>query len=264
MSDPTQRIDAVLPAGGRVSGEFAQAAGAEVKALIEFGGISVLERTIKALCGIGGIGRIVVVGPESTHAPSHTAGANAALLERDSGSANILYGIEWLQTQPNAGERVVVVTTDMPFLTSQSIERFLAACPHDRDICVPVVERTPFEAVYPNLIRTDTRLADGWFRLGGLFLLRPAAILNNRQHFESAFAARKSNLAMAKMIGIRTALRYLTRRLSSEDIAACAGEILRCKGSVIKDMPPEIGFDIDLLEEYAYAARRFSERGEEG
>jgi molybdopterin-guanine dinucleotide biosynthesis protein A len=254
-------IDALLPAGGRVSGEFAQRAGAEIKALIRFNGASILERTIFALKGVEGIGRIVVVGPEAVRTHGLEAGATAALNESDSGSANVLLGLEWLQAQKDRIGRVLVVTTDMPFLTSEGISAFLRVCPHDKDICVPVVERIPFERVYPGLVRTDTRLADGWFRLGGLYLLDPATLLRNRVYLDEVHAARKSNLKMARMAGMSTILRYITRQLTTHDIVSKACEILHCTGAVVTDTSPEIGFDIDLLEEYVYALNRFNAGG---
>ena len=46
-------IDVILPAGGRISGEFAAETGVGVKALIEIGGRTVLQRTIDALRATG-------------------------------------------------------------------------------------------------------------------------------------------------------------------------------------------------------------------
>ncbi len=258
-------IDAVLPAGGRVNAEFASAAGNDIKALIQIGGSSILERTIRALRASKCIGRIVVVGPDQVKAISTNAGGDSVLAEHATGSANIMAGIEWLAAQENPAARVIVVTTDMPFITPTSVEQYLRLCPSNCDICVPVVEREPFEKIYPELIRTDSRLADGWFRLGGMFLLNPQTMIRGRSHFEQVFAARKSNLKLAKLIGLPTALRYVTRRLSSEHIVQRASQILNCTGAVVKgaEVPTEIGFDIDLLEEYQYARNRFGEMVDE-
>ncbi len=256
-----QKVDALLPAGGRVAGEFEQRAGEAIKALITFNGTSILESTIRALAAVESIGKIVVVGPPPTHFIAIESGATVTLDEVETGSANILRGMEWLQSHPDSANRVLVVTTDMPFLTTAAVSEFLNACPKHKDICVPVVERTAFERVYPGLIRTDSHLADGWFRLGGLFLLDPATLLRNRAHLEQVFAARKSNIKMARMVGLSTILCYLTRRLTSDDIVRRAGKILHCTGAVVKNAAPEIGFDIDLVDEYVYALSRFTSNG---
>ena len=57
-------MDAILPAGGRIEGEFARVAGTEIKALIRFQNESLLQRAIETLKSTEGIHRIVVIGPE--------------------------------------------------------------------------------------------------------------------------------------------------------------------------------------------------------
>ncbi len=253
------RIDAVLPAGGRVNAEFAKIAGAEIKALIRFKDRSILATTVEAIRGAC-VGRIVIIGPEEIQADFEGLPVDKWLEEGSTGSENVFRGLKWLVDQPDAAPRAVIVTTDMPFLTAEAVSNTLAACPADKDICVPLVERTPFEEVFPGLIRTDSRLADGWFRLGGIFPVRPSAILASQSHVDAVFEARKSNLKLARLIGLSTALRYVTRTLTTEHILSRVSEILGCSGAVVKDAPVEVGFDIDLLEEYQYALRQFESR----
>ena len=138
MTSQPELVDAVLPAGGRLNSEFATTAGNENKALIEFGGSSILERTIRSLRSSSHIGRIVVVGPDQVKEISLIAGANIVLADQATGSANIMSGIEWLASQPNPASKVIVVTTDMPFISTTSVNQFLRLCPANCDICVPV------------------------------------------------------------------------------------------------------------------------------
>ena len=252
---PLMRVDAVLPAGGRLKAPFTQAPGVVIKALLPMEGQTLLGRTVQALRGTEGVGRIVTVGPEAAQAEALNAGADGALGEGETGPDNIFCGLEWLQAQENPAERVLIVTTDAPFLTPEAVTQFLAACPEMADLCIPIVERGPFEARYPGLIRTDTPLQDGWFRLGCLYLINPQTLLRIRPHLEGMFAARKSNFQMARLIGIPFLLRYLFRRLSVEDIVARAGELLQCRGVAVRDVPPELAFDVDLAEEYEYACK---------
>jgi len=246
-------IDAVLPAGGRLSGAFAQTAGVEVKALIRFEDRTMLHRTLDTLRATGRIGRIAVIGPEETRAEARAHGADGLLPEGATGPDNIFRGLQWLQGQEHPTRRVLIVTTDMPFLTPEAITTYLDACPAHADICVPISERREFEARFPGCIRTDTPLRDGKFRLGGLFLLEAESLLRVRPHLEQMFAARKSDLQMARLIGLRTAVKFLARRLTVDDIVARASEILRCRGAAVREIAPELAFDIDLPEEYAYA-----------
>ena len=251
-------VDAVLPAGGRIQGEYAHVAGCTIKAMVTFGGETILTHTIRALKSLPQPGRVVVIGPEETLAEARACGADAALLEGSTGPENIFKGLDWLQSGHMPAAKALIVTTDMPFITADSIHDFLGLCPSEADICVPLVRREPFEQVYPGLIRTDSRLADGYFRLGGAFLVDAAAMKAGRAHFESVFAARKSNLKMAQLIGLATALKYAAGRLSTTDIVQKASSILHCRGAVVHNVDPVLGFDIDLLEEYKYAISHVS------
>lgn len=55
------KLDVILPAGGRISGEFASEAGVEVKALIEINGCTVLEHTIDVLRATQRVERLILV-----------------------------------------------------------------------------------------------------------------------------------------------------------------------------------------------------------
>jgi hypothetical protein len=70
------------------------------------------------------------------------------------------------------------------------------------------------------------------------------------------FAARKSRLAMARLLGAALTLRYLTGRLSIEVLEAYASRALGVAARAIRHAAPELGFDADLVEEYEYACAR--------
>ena len=252
------KIDVILPAGGRIEGSFAAESGTPIKALLEVGGQSILERTISALHATGRIGKIVVIG--STELGSHpaTALADIVLPEAESGPANIFNGLEWLkQHQPGdqsqRSARVLILTTDLPFLTPEIITNFLDICPEEADVCVPIIEKTEFEACFPDAPNFYVPLRDGHWTLGCAFLLDPQYILRNRTPIEQVFEARKSQFKMAKLLGPLFILRLLTRRLTVEHISVQCEQILGCKGAVVLGGAPELAYDIDLPEEYRYA-----------
>ena len=248
---PTQEMcDVVLPAGGRILGEFAQQAGTEIKALIRFEEETILRRTIEALRASGCIRRIAVIGPEEVLKEARESRADLMLSEGKTGPDNIYRGLDGLL---NVTSHLLIVTGDMPFLTPASVRDFLTLCPDAAEICIPIVERTEFESRYPEFIRTDTPLHDGHFRLGGIFRVESDTLRRVRPHLEQMFAARKNNFQMAQLIGIPFIVRYLFRRLTVDQIVARAGEILQCSGAAVRHVPPELAFDIDLPEELAYA-----------
>ena len=250
------KVDAILPAAGRISGDFAVEAGAEIKALIPLCGRNLLERTVATLRATGRVGRIVIIGPRELTAHPAARAADAALPEVGSGPANILRGMEWLY-EANGGrhaEQVLILTTDLAFLTSQAITSFLDACPGGLDACLPLIRREEFEARFPGLVIEYVRLRDGEWTMGCVFLVNPAAIARNRAMIERAFAARKSQIRMVRLLGPVFIARFLTRRLAIPHIEERCLKLLGCTGAGIRGCAPELALDIDRPEDYRYAA----------
>lgn len=251
-------IDVLLPAGGRISGEFAEEAGVDVKALISIDGRTVLERTLDAVRATGFVRRAIVIGPcEIADHPCASA-ADAVLPEGgDSGPANILKGIEWLhETDGRCADRVLILTTDLPFLTPDAIAAFVDSCPSDVDLCAPLVSRSAFEDRFPGSDNEYVKLADGSWTMGCGFLVNPEAIQANRGHIEGVFAARKSQIGMARLLGLGFIVRFLMGRLTIAHIEQRCTQMLGCSGKAIAKSPPELAFDMDQVGEYRYAALR--------
>lgn len=255
----SETVNVVLPAGGRIEPDFARQAGTEIKALIRLNGKTILRRTLEALQATGRVGKTVVIGPEAALDEARKAGATGTLAEGATGPENIFRGMEWLAQQGSAADRLLVVTTDLPFLTSEVIQHFLDTCPPQADIAVPIIPRRMFEARFPGSVNTFTRLREGEITPGCVFLVNPQTLLRHRAHIESVFAARKNELAMARLIGLPFLLRYLTGQLAVSHIEQRCRQILGCVGAAVHNAPPELAFDIDLPVEYAYALARMTD-----
>ena len=249
-------VDVILPAGGRISGEFAAETGVGVKALIEIGGRTVLQRTLDALRATGRVRRAIVIGPDEIREHPCSRSADAVLPEGgDSGPANILRGIEWLrETDGSRADRVLIVTTDLPFLTPHAISGFIDSCRSDVDLCAALVSRKAFEERFPGSENQYVPLADGEWTLGCGFLVNPEAIVANRDHIERVFAARKSQIGMARLLGLSVIIRFKMGRLSVSHIEKRCSKILGCSGKAVPGSPPELAFDLDHIGEYRYAA----------
>lgn len=255
------RVDAVLPAGGRIAGDLASEAGTDVKALLRFNGETMLKQTLRTLRTTGRVRTIAVVGPQEIS--PHADLADVVLPETDSGAGNILRGLEWLRGAScgTEAERVVIVTTDLPFLTADAITGFLDACPPELDLCVPVLNRQEFEGRFARSSSRYVRLSDGEWIIGCAFLINPAAITRNQAMVERVFAARRSQLGMARLLGALFVLRFLTRRLTVRQVERKCLELLGCTGGAVHGCEPELAFDIDYAGDYAYALRHSAEEG---
>jgi len=259
------KVDAILPAGGRITGDFATEAGAEIKALIAFEGRTLLERTLDTLRATGRVQRAVVIGPGELAGHPASATADAVLPEAESGPANIMRGLEWLH-HANDGrhaERVLIVTTDLPFLTPESITGFLDACPPGAAMSLPAIRKEAIEASCPHWAGTYLHLRDGAWTLGCAFLVDPQSIMANREHIERVFNARKSALAMARLLGPLFIARFMCRQLTVGHVQRRCEQILGCTGAAVLDCAPELAFDIDLPQEYRYAVQWMAQRKSE-
>ena len=253
MQNQNTAIDAILPAGGRIEGEFARQAGSDIKALIRLNGATLLHRTVQTLRETGRVRRIVVIGPEAVQKEAHEAGADGTIAEGESGTENIYRGAAWLQEQNSAASRLVVAATDLPFLTANGLTRYLAACPPDADVTVPVITQAAFEAEYPGSGSVFVPLRPEPVTIGCVFLLNAVVLPNVRPRLEQFFALRKSQIGMARMLGAAFTVRYLLHRLTVPDIEAQCRRLLHCNGVAVAGSPPELAFDIDLPAEFEYA-----------
>ncbi len=256
-------IDVVLPAGGRIGGEFADEAGTEVKALIRLGGRTVLERTVvalratRAMCGALSQSGRIRCGKRADFVSE--ARTDVVLPEGDSGPENIFRALRYLRDNPAAGagtadsRRVLIVTTDLPFLTADALRGFLLACPKTADICLPVITREAFQKPFPDSVNQYVPLRDGHWTLGCAFLVNADALERSRASIERVFAARKSQLAMALLLGPVFVLRFLLLRLGVPDIERRCARILGCAAAAVHGCAPELAYDIDLPGDYRYA-----------
>jgi GTP:adenosylcobinamide-phosphate guanylyltransferase len=257
-----ESVDLILPAGGRIGGEFADEAGTEIKALIRLNDQTILRRTLGVFQATGRIGRVIVVGPDAVLKEADACGA-VGVPEGETGPDNFFRGLDALHVRADrAPTRALLTGTDLPFLTPEAISAFLDACPPQADVAAPVVTQRAFESRFPDVPSVYTPLREGTVTLGCAFLVNPQTLLRNRPHIERIFAARKSQITMARLLGPRFIAKFLLRRLALADIEARCEQVLRCTGAAVPNAPAELAFDIDLPEDYAYARAHAAAREE--
>ena len=244
--------DVVVLAGGKNTPEMAAATGTENRALTPIGPRTMLDYVVSALDAAPSVGRIFVVGdvPESD---LYTAvrGQNT-LLE------NLLAGLAAAGDQ----ERVLVSTSDIPFLTPAALEDFISrAAATGADLCCSYVPLTACTQKYPEMKRTAIQLAEGRFTLGNVMLVNPRFLVQHQETIAEAYAARKSPSQMARLLGVGLLARLLGAQmlpplLSVGTLEAAVSRILGGIRAVgICSAYAEIGTDVDKPEDIA-AARR--------
>lgn len=255
LSSTLARFDVILPAGGRIKPEFAEKVGTDVKALIEFEGRTILERTLEALIGTDRVDRLIVIGSKPVQESEAAALATEVLEEVGSGPDNILHGLVRLSELSNPPEKVLILTTDMPFLTSKMINDFIDACPDNAEICVPLVSRGQWNERFPNSTATFIKVRGDELTAGCMYMFDVAAFKKALPHIEEVFKNRKSKVGMVRLLGPKFLLKFATGTLQVRDVEKKVKDMLGIEGAAIPNSAPELAYDIDDIDDYDYAMR---------
>lgn len=235
------KLDAVVLAGGVVTEALAEITDEAYEALIPIGSKPMVEYVVRSLQKSTGIDRIAVVGPPElnkvfTSQDCQVVRGGSSMVE------NLLLGLDSLKPQG----KVLVVTGDIPLLTGEAVDEFLAQTREiQADIHYPVVTKESNEAQYPGVRRTYVQLREGIFTGGNLVLLNPHCAYKCRPLIEMAVNMRKKPWQLARLLGFRFILKFFFKRLGITEIEERVRLILGFEGRAIISQRPEIGIDVD-------------------
>ncbi len=241
-------VNAVITAGGLVDGEFARTLGTDVKALARLGGSTMLDRAIDAARGAG-VEKLAVVGGEAVRVHCHDR-VDAVIDAAADGGANVLRALAAWEGAP-----LLYLTSDMPFVTAQTVQRF-AQRSTGIAITMPLAAHDAYVRRFPNAPEHVIELGGECVANGNVFFIDAPAIAPVRAWATRFFAARKSKLGMARLLGPALLLRFVLGKLTIRAIEAKAQRTLGLTVAAIRNSDPEICYDVDTLEEYLYARDR--------
>lgn len=243
----SEKIDAVVTAGGRLGPAARRRYGTDVKALVKVGGATLLSIVLDALRGAKGIGSITVVGPLSTRDPR----ADQWIPEAATGEENLVKGLEAASTQ-----RVVVCASDLPFLRSEHITDFLSRVPLGLGAAYPIFGRAEFLREFPKGRTEFAQLADGAWTGGSVFVVEAPLLLARRGLISRAFRSRKGLLKLAALLGPQLALRFFLRQARVADVEARAARLLAGTVRAITGAHPALAMDCDDEADLKFAQVR--------
>ncbi|GGJ53231.1 NTP transferase domain-containing protein [Deinococcus roseus] len=229
--------NALVLGGGDPSDPFAAAHHVPVKPLIPIHGKAMGVYVLEALRDSGVIAHIAYIGPTP---PEIQTLIHQTLPDQGSLIGNLEYGV---QNMP-AGNRVLVVTADIPMMTASELREVLASAP-DSGLVYPIVRKEDCEKAYPGVKRTYARLKDGTFTGGNIFILKPEIVSTFLPRLKEMLAHRKNPLKLAGLIGMGTLIRLLTGQLSLERLEHKIGSILGVSVSAMPTGYASIGTDVD-------------------
>ena len=250
MARVSERICAVVLAGGPADDISAMQPGAPNKAFVEIAGVALVERVLAPLRASASVRRIVVVAPESMR--SHPALAAADELRPDGVriTDSLRSGLAGLPQDLDA----LVVASDLPVLTAVAVDDFAHRVRElDADVAYGCVERNAHLARYPEVPHTWARMREGTFCGGGLAALKPRALPLLERFIERLGAARKHPLRLASLFGWDVLARYAAGRLRIADAERRASSILGAPVRAIVSPFPETAVNVDRVGDVALA-----------
>jgi CTP:molybdopterin cytidylyltransferase MocA len=239
---------AVITAGGLVEGTFAATIGTRVKALAPFGTTTLLDVVLDGCAGAGIDGVAVIGGAELR---AHVAGRDVRVIDAAlDGGTNVLRALDaW----PN--ERFVYLTSDMPFASGAGL-RDLIARSAEYALTMALADVNAYEARFPGAPEHRVVLGGERVANGNAFVLAPSAVAPLRSMATKFFAARKSLLGLALLLGPSLCLRFATKRLTIANLESYGRRKLGVAVGALRGCDPGLCYDVDTLAEYEYACAR--------
>jgi len=237
-------MNAVITAGGRVTGDFALAIGTPVKALARIRGSSLLEQAIAAAREAGAT-RVAVVGGEEVRASG--APIDIFIPEAPTGAQNV-----HLALGAFGEDAFMYLTSDLPFISGAHARAFLERTPA-ASLGVPLAAAADYERRFPLAPEHATTIGGERISNGSVFLIPPNAARVIDSMAQRLFNARKDLLGMAVMLGPSLLLKFAFKRLTIADVEGKAASLLGFSALAVRDCAPELCFDIDTIEDYRYA-----------
>lgn len=241
-------VYAVVTAGGRVPPPFAAIIQTDVKALAPLGTRRLIDPVIDAARGAG-VSGLGVVGPPAVRAHCSYR-VDRFVDSAPSGVENI---VRALRVFPDA-ERIVFLTSDMPFVDAAGLTSFIAASA-GLGLTMALASAASYTDRFPAAPPHLVRLQDTAYANGSAFCIDRAAVEPLERLSGRFFSARKSLPRLAALLGVNLSLRFALRMLRIADIEARATRMLGTPARAIADADPGLCFDIDDVVDWRYAQR---------
>lgn len=235
------KFDALVVAGAKNNGALKDYSDKEYESLIEIAGKPMVQHVIEAVENVDEINDIVIVGPEKIN---KNIGLKYKIIKPDDVLINnIKKGIDAL----NHDHHILIITSDIPLVTTKIIEDFIKKCKSERrhDLFYPVISKNNNLKKYPEVERTYVHLKEGVFTGGNLVLVSPDIIQGPLDWYDKILSLRKKPFKMSQMLGFKFIIKFIFRQLSINEVEKRISNIIghKCKALIVDY--PEIGFDVD-------------------
>jgi len=253
-------MNAIILAGGIPASEdpLYLAANDQSKALIDIAGKPMVQWVVDALDGAQGVGRIVIVGlPADVNLRSSKP--IDYLPESGGMLANLTAGVEHLQSIDPAIQQVLLLSCDIPTITSEMVDWRVHGVDPDSDLEYSVIEKQTMDARFPAASRSYVRLQDVEVCGGDMNVIH-VRMVKDTSFWEKMVAARKNPFRQASLLGFDLLFLMFTRRITIDGAVKRVSNRLGLKGRAIISPYAEIGMDVDKQHQLEIVISDLSQR----
>jgi len=235
-------FNALILAGTKKKGPLEIAEKVDNKALIMINGRPMIDYIVDALNNSENIDRILVVGPKKELHPYIGKKVKEILNPGNSILENMEIGLNYF----NSAGSLLLLTSDIPLITSEAIDEFLEICTKRKAyIGYPIITKENIVKKYPETERTYIKMKEGIFCGGNITFFKPDVFFQNKKLIKELFENRKSTWKYAKILGFKFILKFLFKTLTMEEIEKRITGILGYNSAAVVVSYPEIMIDLD-------------------
>lgn len=220
------------------------------KAFLIIGSKTMLEYVVDCYKQMDELAGIAVVGPQERL--KEVLSEDVIIIpQQGSMVGNVMAAAERLKGW------LILSSCDIPLLTPEAVRDFVSQS-GDADLTYPLVPKAENDKIFPEMKRTYVTLKEGVFTGGNLFVVHSDKVPVAAPPAGEFFKLRKSPLRLARLVGLTTLLRLVTKRLALKDIQERMAKILGVSCKAVISRYPEIGTDLDKESDYNVISPRLT------
>ena len=250
-------VNAIVLAGSSKTGELEEQQGVNNKAFILINNEPMISIILKTLQRVEGLDKIVVVGPVDELKGLQDQNNRFEIVEQqDTFLKNITIGLQSVDIDTPC----IVLSADIPMITKEAIEGFIAMCSPEYDFYYPIINRELCEKSFPEVKRTYFRLKEGSFTGGNILMITPSCILDKIDDINVYLSYRKSLWKLVQTLPLSLIIKFITRRLPIQDLETYVKGLFEIKAKTVISPYVEIGVDIDKPSDLVLARKVLSSK----
>lgn len=240
-------MDAIVTAGGIPQPEdpLYSYSNGDSKALIDIAGKPMIQWVLDALSETQQVDNVIIIGlsPKSgvtCKKPLHFISNQGRML------SNIVAGVNKSLELNKKNKYVVIVSSDIPAVKPEMIDWLITTSMETKDdLYYGVCPKDVMETRYPDSRRTYTKLKDLELCGADVHVSHVSMATEHLDMWESLIGNRKSPLRQARIIGLGTFFRVLTKSITLDELVTTVTSRIGIKGRAIRFPWAEPCMDVD-------------------